>query len=53
MESGALAVSREILIRMSLADALNVVGELTTTLFGKSDIVENSPSYFDCPGQAR
>jgi glycosyltransferase involved in cell wall biosynthesis len=51
MENGALGIPGEILIRMALVYGVNFVGELTTTLFRKSDIVENSPSYFDFLGE--
>ena len=51
MPSGALGIPGEVLIRMSLAYVVNFVGELTTALFKKSDILENQPGCFDFHGR--
>jgi len=42
-QSGALGIPGDTVIRMSLAYATNFIGELSTVLFRKSDILESHP----------
>jgi len=45
-QSGALGIPGDTVIRMSLAYATNFIGELSTVLFRKSDILANHPDPF-------
>lgn len=49
-QSGALGIPGDVVIRMSLAYAANFIGELTTVLFRKADILRNRPDAFGFMG---